>query len=60
VKTRLHVLRHSYAAFILKKTKDLEITRRLLGHLNYNIEKYLKYSQEDLKETLYELYRDLE
>ena len=60
-KIRPHALRHSYATFILKKTKDIEATRRLLGHSNYKtLKEYLEYTQEDLEETLFTLFRDLE
>jgi len=52
-KYRPHVLRHSYAIFILKKTKDLEAVRRLLGHSDYKwLKCYLDYTQEDLEEEL--------
>lgn len=47
VKLRPHAIRHSYAIFILKKTKDLEAVRRLLGHSDYKwLKYYLNYIQE--------------
>lgn len=52
-KYRPHAIRHSYAIFILKKTKDLEAVRRLLGHSDYKwLKCYLDYTQEDLEEEL--------
>jgi len=47
IKLRPHAIRHSYAIFILKKTKDLEAVRRLLGHSDYKwLKYYLNYIQE--------------
>mgnify|MGYP000008671123 CR=1 FL=1 len=61
VKVRPHALRHSYAIFILKKTKDLEAVRRLLGHSDYKwLKKYLDYTQEDLEEELREAFSMVE
>jgi integrase/recombinase XerC len=50
---RPHAIRHSYATYLIKTTRDLEIVRRLLGHSDYkHIKEYLNYTQEDLKELL--------
>ncbi len=50
---RPHAIRHSYATYIMKKTKDLEVVRRLLGHSDYAIIRaYMNYSQEDLESEL--------
>lgn len=58
---RPHALRHSYAIFVLKKTKDLEALRRLLGHSDYKwLKQYLDYTQEDLAEELEKAYRTLD
>ena len=52
-KLRPHALRHAYALAVLKRTKDLEIVRRLLGHADYkHLKHYLNYTQEDLEEEL--------
>jgi len=57
---RPHAIRHSYATFLLRKTRDLELVRRLLGHRDYSVVKaYLDYTQEDLEESLREVFRDL-
>lgn len=59
-KIRPHAIRHSYATFLLRKTKDLELVRRLLGHSNYSVIKsYLNYTQEDLKSELEEAFTEL-
>jgi len=60
-KIRPHAFRHAYATYILKRTKDLETARRLLGHEDYRVLKvYLDYTQEDLEDTLESIFRDLE
>jgi len=57
---RPHALRHAYATFILKHTRDLETVRRLLGHAGYDVIKaYLDYTQEDLEERLFEAFSRL-
>jgi len=57
---RSHALRHSYATFILKKTRDLEAVRRLLGHADYKwLKCYLDYTQEDLEDILAEAFSTL-
>ncbi len=57
---RPHAIRHSYATFILKSTKDLEVVRRLLGHSGYNaIKYYVDYTSEDLSETIKHAYESL-
>jgi len=61
IRIRPHALRHAYATYILKKTKDLEAARRLLGHEDYRVLKaYLDYTQEDLEDPLERLFRELE
>ena len=58
---RPHALRHSYAIFILKSTKDLEAVRRLLGHSDYKwLKVYLDYTQEDLAAELEKAFREAE
>jgi len=58
---RPHALRHSYAVFILKHTKDLEVVRRLLGHSDYKwLKVYLDYTQEDLAAELEKAFREAE
>jgi len=53
MKFRPHAIRHSYALFILKTTRDLEVVGRLLGHSDYKwLRVYLNYTQEDLAEEL--------
>ena len=60
-KTRPHAIRHSYAVFILKKTKDLETVRRLLGHADYKwLKVYLNYTQEDLATMLEKAFNEIE
>jgi len=60
-KYRPHSIRHSYAVFILSKTRDIEAVRRLLGHASYKwLKVYLDYTQEDLTDRLREAYRKLE
>ena len=60
-KVRPHSLRHSYALFVLRATKDLEVVRRLLGHADYKwLKVYLDYSQEDLASELEKAFRDAE
>jgi len=60
MKFRPHALRHSYALFILKNTKDLEVVRRLLGHSDYKwLRVYLNYTQEDLRDELEKAFADL-
>jgi len=60
-KIRPHALRHSYAVFILKQTKDLEAVRRLLGHSDYKwLKIYLDYTQEDLSQELERAFREIE
>ncbi len=50
---RLHTLRHSYATYVLKKARDLEVVRRLLGHAGYKwLKCYLDYTQGDISEIL--------
>ncbi len=50
---RPHFFRHAYALYFLRKSKDLEALRRLLGHSDYRVLKeYLDYTQEDLEEVL--------
>jgi len=57
---RPHALRHAYATFVLKHTRDLETVRRLLGHAGYDVIKaYLDYTQEDLEERLFEAFSRL-
>jgi len=61
LKFRPHAIRHSYALFILKNTKDLEAVRRLLGHADYKwLKTYLDYTQEDLADELEKAFSDLE
>jgi len=56
-RVRPHALRHAYATFVLKHTRDLETVRRLLGHAGYDVIKaYLDYTQEDLEERLFEAF----
>lgn len=58
---RPHAIRHSFAVFILRNTRDLEVVRRLLGHSNYNwLRVYLDYTQEDLEKTLMEAFEKIE
>ena len=58
---RPHSIRHAYAIFIMKKTRDLEVVRRLLGHSDYDwLKQYLDYTQEDIMEDLKKAYYDLE
>ena len=60
-KVRPHAIRHSYAIFVLKTTKDLEAVRRLLGHSDYKwLKAYLEYTQEDLAEELEKAFTRLE
>jgi len=60
-KLRPHALRHAYAVFVLKKTKDLEAVRRLLGHSDYKwLKVYLDYTQEDLAQELERAFREAE
>jgi len=60
-KIRPHALRHSYAIFVLKNTKDLETLRRLLGHSDYKwLKNYLDYTQEDLEEELERAFESIE
>ena len=50
---RPHFFRHAYALNYLRKTKDLEGLRRLLGHSDYRVLKvYLDFTQEDLRSEL--------
>jgi len=61
MKFRPHAIRHSYALFVLKTTKDLEAVRRLLGHSDYKwLRVYLNYTQEDLAEELARAFEGLE
>jgi len=61
MKFRPHAIRHSYALFILKNTKDLEAVRRLLGHADYKwLKTYLDYTQEDLADELEKAFSNLE
>jgi len=56
-KIRPHAIRHSYALAVLKKTKDLEVVRRLLGHADYkHLKHYLNYTQEDLEKELMKVF----
>jgi len=58
---RPHSIRHSYALFVLKTTKDLEVVRRLLGHSDYKwLRVYLNYTQEDLADELSKAFEALE
>jgi len=58
---RPHAIRHAYATFIMKKTKDLEMVRRLLGHRDYTvIREYMNYTQEDLEDELRGIFSELE
>lgn len=58
---RPHAIRHAFAIFILKNTKDLEVVRRLLGHSDYKwLRVYLNYTQEDLREELERAYKQVE
>jgi len=58
---RPHAIRHSYAVFILKNTRNLEVVRRLLGHSSYKwLKEYLNYTQEDLQEELEDIFLKLE
>ena len=58
---RPHAIRHAYATYILKITRNLEILRRLLGHEGYQVLKaYLDYTQEDLRDELEEAFSRLE
>ena len=59
-KIRPHAIRHSYAIFVLKHTRDLEAVRRLLGHSDYKwLKVYLNYTQEDLRSRLEEAFESL-
>jgi len=59
-KLRPHAIRHSYAMFILKSTKNLEAVRRLLGHADYKwLKVYLDHTQEDLRQELEEAFRKI-
>jgi len=50
---RPHSIRHSYAVFLARTTRDLETIRRLLGHSSYTwLKEYLDYTQEDLERDL--------
>jgi len=61
MKIRPHAIRHSYALFVLKNTKNLEVVRRLLGHSDYKwLRVYLNYTQEDLAEELARAFDALE
>ncbi len=52
-----HALRHSFAVYFLRNTKDVDGLRRLLGHSSYNIIKeYLRYSIEDLKDEFQKIF----
>lgn len=58
---RPHSIRHSYAVFMMKKIRDLEAIRRLLGHSTYKwLKEYLNYTQEDLEEILEEAFKHVE
>ncbi len=58
---RPHAIRHAYATFIMKKTKDLEMVRRLLGHRDYTvIREYMNYTQEDLEDELRGVFNQIE
>ncbi|MDP8023783.1 MAG: tyrosine-type recombinase/integrase [Nitrososphaeria archaeon] len=58
---RPHAIRHAYATFIMKKTKDLEMVRRLLGHRDYTvIREYMNYTQEDLEDELRGIFNEIE
>jgi len=58
---RPHAIRHSYALFVLRATKDLEVVRRLLGHSDYKwLKVYLNYTQEDLASELEKAFREVE
>jgi len=58
---RPHAIRHSYALFVLKNTKNLEVVRRLLGHSDYKwLMVYLNYTQEDLADELSRAFEALE
>ena len=58
---RPHAIRHSYATFLMKKTKDLELVRRMLGHSDYKVVRaYMNYTQEDLEEELTEIFEEIE
>lgn len=59
-KIRPHAVRHSYATYLLRKMRDLEVVRRLLGHEDYRtIKAYLNYTQEDLKQDLRGVWKEL-
>lgn len=52
-KIKPHYFRHAYALNFLRKNKDLEALRRLLGHSDYKVLKvYLDFTQEDLRKEL--------
>ena len=54
-----HALRHSFAVYFLKHTKDVDGLRRLLGHSSYNvIKEYLRYSIEDLKDEFQKVFSE--
>ncbi|MEB3691278.1 MAG: site-specific integrase [Caldisphaeraceae archaeon] len=56
---RPHAIRHSYAIYVLKTTRDLEAVRRLLGHSDYKwLKVYLNCTQEDLEERLGEAFEE--
>ncbi len=47
-----HLLRHTFATYILKNGGNLEAVRVLLGHASYQMtQRYLHLLQEELKET---------
>jgi len=61
VKIRPHAIRHSYAMFVLKATKNIEAVRRLLGHSDYKwLKVYLDHTQEDLMEELSKAFESAE
>jgi len=50
-----HTLRHSFATFMLNKTRDLNAVRVWLGHSNISTTQiYTHLSLDDLRDTYYQ------
>jgi len=60
-RVRPHALRHSYAVFMLERTKDLGAVRALLGHSSYSwVKAYATYARKGLGQELEEAFRELD